>query len=151
MIPGPGPKFTDNNLAYFDTPLFRSRSNGISGYEAEAAENYHETHDAIHDARKYGSPIDQVSILARFHRSKDQAILNVPRDYDNSHSHLQIRRNDGISSNRRLMETVADHPKLDDASKWVPHTKSQPIPPSMGKPWWRPNQYMIPGWSHVKN
>lgn len=151
LTPGPGPIFTNNNLAYFDTPVFRSQSNGITAYEAEATENYHEIHDAIHDARNNGSPIDQVSILARYYRSKDQAVLNVPRDYDNQYSHLQIRRNDNITANKRLLETIADHPLFDDATKWVPTTKSQPIPPSMSKVWWRPNQYQMPGYTHVKN
>lgn len=149
MKPGPGVRDTENNLAYFATPLLRNRSNSISAYEAEATTSYHDISQALSDAR--GSPIDQVSILARYNREKDRALQNVPSDYDNGRSHFQVRRNEGIRSNRRLMETIADHPKFADASKWVPHTRSPPLPPSMGKSFWRPTAYMQPGWNHTRD
>lgn len=140
---------TQNNLAYFNTPIPRHRSNGLSLYEAEAVQNKHEIQSELMDARKKGDHVRQMEVLARWHRSKDQALKNVANDYDNQYEMVQIRRNEGITSKKRVMETIADHPKLAGISAWVPHYRSIPIPESFGKSYWRPTQYMTPGYTHV--
>jgi len=140
---------TENNLAYFNTPIPRHRQQGLSMYEAEAAQNKHEIQDELTQARKDGNALRQVEILARYHRSKDQALKNVANDYDDQHGLIQIRRNEAIGASKRVMETIADNPKLAGISAWVPHARSQPIPVSFGKHYWRPNQYMTPGYTHV--
>jgi len=145
-----GFKFTDNNFAFFNTPMPRYRANSITFYEAEQMENKNEIQEDIQMARKQGNAVKQIETLARFYRSKDNAIQNVAVDYNNSNTLVQLRRNTGIPSAKRVIETIADHPALHDISAWVPHMKSVPIPHSMGRSYWRPVAHMNPGgYTHV--
>lgn len=145
LRPVGGFRDTQNNLAYFNTSVPRHRSNGISLYEAEAIQNKHEIQDELMKARKEGDAIRQTEILARWYRQKDNALKNVAQDYNKPYSMLNIRRNESITSSKRVMETIADNPKLMGISAWVPHYRSQPLEHSMTKTYWRPNQYMMPG------
>lgn len=149
MVPRGGFPDTENNLAYFNLSLPRHRQNALSIYEAEAVQNKHEVQDEIMKARKEGNAIRQVEILARWHRAKDQALKNVAHDYDLPHAVVNIRRNDSITSQKRVMETIADHPKLNGLSAWVPHYRSLPLPHSMTRSYWRPTAYTTPGYTHV--
>lgn len=149
LTPKAGWLDTDNNLAYFNTPIPRHRQNGLTLYEAEAVQNKFEVQDELLQARKEGNPIRQLEVLARWHRAKDQAIKNVAADYDNQFEMINIRRNEQIGSTKRVMETIADNPKLWGISAWVPHYRSTPIPESFGRAYWRPTQYMTPGYTHV--
>ena len=149
LHPGGGFRDTENNLAYFNTSIPRHRQNGLSLYEAEAIGNKHEVHDEIVRARKEGNALRQVEILARWNRQKDQALKNVAKDYDKPYSMLNLRRNDPVTSTKRIMETIADNPKLNGVSAWVPHYRAVPLPESMTRSYWRPNAYTTPGYTHV--
>lgn len=138
---GSGLNETDNNLAYFNTPLDRHMSSGIQMAEAEVADPQDEVAHEILKARKEGNTLRQVEILAQHSRTRQRALKNLAKDYDLQYPMVQIRRSEGNRATKRIFESIADHPKLADVHKWVPHFKSQPIPVSMGKQYWRPTQY----------
>lgn len=146
---GPGYSDTENNFAYFDTPVERAKQNNITFYEAEALDHRHEIQDELQKAKKEGNNVRIVDILANFYRHRDRALKNVARDYDKQSDLIQIRRQEGVSSNKRILETIADHPKFEHASRQVPHFRSMPIPVSMGPSYWRPTEYTAPGYLHV--
>lgn len=138
---------TSNNFAYLHS-IPRDRSNSLTFYEAEALGTRHEITDAIRNARGHAGRM--VAILGEWYRARDRAIQNVAQDYDKQTNLIQIRRQEGVPSNQRIAETIADHPKFDMVHRQVPHYKSVPIPHSMGKNFWRPNQYHKPGYTLVK-
>lgn len=143
--PPEGPKNSDNTFAFWNQqPLVRPRQQNFQFHEAEAVTNYHELHAELANARETGNAGRMSFLMADYFRKKDTALKNVVRDFAYQEPFIQVRRTEGNRARLRSMWTIADDPKLEMASRTVPHLKQQPIEKSMTRSYFRPVAYHVP-------
>lgn len=143
--PPTGIRNSENTFAFWQQqPFVRPRQQNFQFHEAEAVTNYHELHSEISAARENGDSARMSYLLANYFRTKDTALQSVIGDYARTEPFIQVRRIEGNRARLRTMRTIADDPKLEMASRTVPHLKEQPIQKSMTKSYFRPVAYHVP-------
>jgi len=143
--PPNGVKNSQNTFAFWNQqPLIRPRQTNLQFHEAEAVTNYHELYPEIADARARGDAGRISYLMADYFRQKDTALQNVITDYSWTQPFIQVRKTEGHRGRYRSMITTRDDPKLEMASRTVPHLKSQPIPKSVTRSYFRPVAYHVP-------
>jgi hypothetical protein len=140
-----GVKNSKNTFAYWNQqPFLRPRQQNFQFHEAEATTNYHELHAELSKAREEGD-VGRISyVMAEYFRQRDRALQNVVSDYAYQQNFIQVRKTEGNRGRLRSMITTRDEPKLEMASRTVPHLKSLPIRPEVTRSYWRPIAYHVP-------
>lgn len=140
-----GVKNSQNTFAYWNQrPFIRPRQQNFQFHEAEAVTNQHELYAELSKAREQGDMGRISYIMADYFRAKDRAMQNVVADYAYDQNFIQVRKTEGNRARLRTMVTIRDDPKLEMASRTVPHLKSLPIRPEVTKSYWRPVAYHVP-------